>query len=108
MQLTLMSFNVVSGVTFPPFCGVNVHDSMGNGIDLPKRSKESILYVPIKRMPLKSSIFMEHNAENLMLIRRTHDELRAGKQYRLILSSKGALYAENHELFEVRFVLPVF
>ena len=33
MQLTLMSFNVASGVIFPPFCGVNVHDSMANGID---------------------------------------------------------------------------
>ena len=74
------------------------------GSILPKRSKESILYVPIKRMPLKSLILVEHNAENLILIRRTRDELRAGKQYRLILSSKGALYTENHELFEVRFV----
>ena len=61
---------------------------------LPKRSKESI----------KSSVFVEHNAENLVLIGRTRDELRAGKKYRLILSSEGALYVENHELFEVKFV----
>ena len=57
-------------------------------------------------MPLKSSIFVEHNAENLVLIGRTRDELQAGKKYKLILSSEGALYAEIHELFEVRFVPP--
>ena len=49
---------------------------------------------------------MEHNAENMVLIGRTRDELRAGKKYRLILSSEGALYAENRQLFEVRFVSP--
>ena len=32
MQLTLMGLDVTSGVTFPPFCGVNVHDSMGYAI----------------------------------------------------------------------------
>ena len=77
------------------------------GSILPKCSKESILFAPIKRM-LKRSIFVEHNAENLMLIGRTCDELQAGKQYKLILFSKGALCAENHGLFEVRFVPSAF
>ena len=57
-------------------------------------------------MPLKSSIFVENNAESLVLIGRARDELRAGKKYRLILSSEEAHYAEIHELFEVRFVPP--
>ena len=56
----------------------------------------------IKRFDIRGT----HNAENLVLLWRTCDELRVGKKYRLILSSEGALYAENHELFEVRFVLP--
>ena len=43
-----------------------------------------------------------------MLIGRTCDELQADKKYKLILSSEGALYAKNHELFEVRFVPPAF
>ena len=51
---------------------------------------------------------MEHNAEILVLIGQTRDELQAGKKYRLILSSEVALYAENRELFEVRFVPPAF
>ena len=72
---------------------------------LPKRCKESIPYTPIYRIPLKGSIFVEHNAENLVLIGRTRDKLRSGKKYMLILYSE-ALYAENHELFEVRFVPP--
>ena len=50
---------------------------------------------------------MEHNAENLVLIWRTCDELRVGKKYRLILSSEGALYAEYHELFEADLCLPL-
>ena len=82
MQLTLMNVDVTSGVTFPPFCGVNVHDSMGNGPCLPKRSKESIPYASIYQIPLKSSIFMEHNSENPVSIKRTRDELRAGKKDR--------------------------
>ena len=58
---------------FLPFCGVNVHNSKGKWHRFCQNVvKESIPYAPIYRIPLKSSIFVEHNAENLVLMGREH------------------------------------